>query len=230
MTIENPLDDILAATDGRFPAKYPTASPADLGLNTIDGLDIDLGGLDLDSSDSANPPMLIVNPISGQEIVATDTEQIVRQLYEFQTLKDAVYHFERELKKAARALTVNGTTKTRRLTAMVDGEMRTIVVSEADDFWPMDQLARLHAWCVSEENASELKAFADRFIRAKPKTEFTPVKREYKKLANESFPDGSKLAEAKRRYMECNKGHDHLLPSVKLEGTEQPPKYLEGDE
>lgn len=212
----NPLDDLMNDPDSGLPTiATKRADKAKRAADLDSELDID--GLDITDPTELPPIEITHHPITGETIDLTDVESVVRNIIETKSVITAINAFDADLRRAAMHLAA-GETKTRRLTAMIDGEMQTIEVHMPDDEWPARELAILSAWCVETSRVEQLGAFNRRFIRTKVKTEYSPIKKEVKKLANETFPEGSLLAVAKEKLLAINKGTANKLPRVLIAG------------
>ena len=211
----NPLDELIDSD--------PKSSVESAGLDLSLDLDcLDIGDLQTELDADRNAPLeFMFDPITGAQIYSKDLAQVVGSIISVKSQLASLHAFENELRKAAWSLTT-GETKTRRLTAMVDGEMRTLECHAADDEWPQQELAVFHAWCSGESRVKEAGPFFRRFVREKVKTERSPIKKEVKKLLAENFPEGSVLAEAKEKLLRVNKGSAHKLPRVTVEGEKLP--------
>jgi hypothetical protein len=210
------IDDLLADD----PVESAPAESIDIDLA------IDIGDLELElAADRREPLSALHDPITGG-IVNTSDIQLT-------TVSQALEVFQKELKRAALKL-AEGTTKTRRLTAVVDGETRTVEVHLPSDDWPERELGVFAAWCNRDDAPKELKEFYKRCVREKPKVERSPILKETKKLASETFPDGSVLAEAKEKLLRINKGSAHKLPYLKMQGDTLSPfeqkRFGDGDD
>lgn len=205
----NPFEDLMIDS--------PESQPK--GESVVD-IDIDIDGLDLAASQEDRAMEATYHPVTGDVVNLNDVESVVKNIIETKSAIAAIHAFDEDLRRAAMKL-ATGTTKTRRLTAMVDGEMRTLEILMPDDEWPSRDLAVLNSWCAKGDPS--LDAFRKRFIREKVTTKYEPVKREVKKLLNETFPADSMLAEAKDRLLSVNRGSSHKLPRVLVQGEELQP-------
>lgn len=231
---ENPFADLFGdekpvATESPKTTEKSAVAPVESSDISLD-VDVDLDSLDLDKK--PEPVTFCYHPITGELLSLVDVATVVKNIIEAKSQLERFKNFENTLKRAALELTT-GKTKTRRLSAEIDGEMRTLQVLLPDDDWPERELAALYTWCNDPARKASLGKFADRLIRAKPKVEYSPIKKEIKKLESENFPDDSLLEIAKARLLKINKGSEHKLPSIKVEGETlskwESQRYGDGD-
>ena len=234
--MSNPFDDLFseesaAQSETVFSPSQIRHDKAARAASFMD-LDVDLAieGLDLETG-ITQPLQVTFHPITGESVNLTDIESVVRNILDVKAIISNVEKFEADLRRSALNLAA-GETKTRRLSAVVDGELRTLMVELPDDYWPNRDLAIFYGWC--DKNKESLGSFGDRFVRKAVKTEYSPIKKEVKKLLNETLPEGTLLAEAKEKLLACNKGNSGKLPKVTVEGEKLAARdaqsYGEGDE
>ena len=221
MTTSNPLDDLITddPAETSIADDTPDTSGLDLSLDlSLDLNCLDIGDLQTELDADRNAPLEIIhNPITGGVIESANVQQVVSAVLAFNSVMHSLRAFENEIKKAAMRL-AEGTTKTRRLTAEVDGELQTIEVHMPGDNWPEQELGTFAAWCNRKDAPDALKKFYARFVREKVKIERSPILKEVKKLASEKFPEGSELETAKERLLKINKGTVGKLPRLKVQG------------
>ncbi len=163
----NPIEDLDLEIPAEFQQVFPPIQSVPLPLTTIatvetPEVDIDLDDLELAT---ANEPLTVAyDPISGELLSLLDVATVVRKIIETKALLERIEDFEKNLKRAALGLTT-GKTKTRRLSAEVDGTIRTLQVHLPDDDWPGRELSALSTWCNDKERKPVLGQFAKRFIR-----------------------------------------------------------------
>ncbi len=228
----NPLDELLSdeqpAPSQVRADKASRAQAIDLDMDL--DMDLRIEGLDLENT-ITQPLAVTFHPITGESVDLSSVDAVVRHIIEVKAMAANVEKFESDLRRAALHLSV-GETKTRRISAVVDSQLRTLVVEVPDDVWPNRDLAVFYTWC--EKNKTALGGFAERFVRKVPKVEYSPIKKEVKKLLNETLPEGTILAEAKDKLLACNKGNVGKLPKVTVEGEKLSPRdqqnYGDGDE
>lgn len=215
----NPLDDLFGDSDSANASAATDSAAADTVLHSTLDLDcLDIGDLETELEADRNAPLEIIhNPITGNAISSANVQQVVASYLSLTMIKSALDVFENELRKAALNL-AEGTTKTRRLTAEIDGELRTVIVYLPDETWSEQELGAIAAWVNRKEMPEAAKKLYARCVREKVKTERSPIKKETKKLESERFPEGSDLEDLRSRILKANKGTVGKLPRLKVEG------------